>query len=310
MRINGDDAIVVAYPDMYDAWKRDVESVGLSLSVGKSYRSRLFGIINSVLFKVEHNTDFFGQRYYILNERPYLSLGLLQCMNIKKGVDERDPLYVKLPDVESCFDNIMRSVTESGFDQKFACDNFLRHWRGVLNEAPRGMSWFLPRRLGGLGFTSYKYTLSEQQRKLAAYLISPRSLESELQLKKILSITKNNEGTFWSYCSKILDSRKEEFEIFETEPGLGNEDAYDTWLPVLGPRAFLTGAVLKPSDNSCGNQWIKWFRKLWKVGLATNLQPLTVTNLSKLKSLKWRNISRIGPMPKSRRTAQLLNKLS
>jgi len=47
--INGDDLLFVDTIPTYNVWKEEVSALGLSLSVGKNYVSRLFGTINSRL---------------------------------------------------------------------------------------------------------------------------------------------------------------------------------------------------------------------------------------------------------------------
>jgi len=298
LKINGDDALLRLSRAQYDIWKADVASVGLELSVGKNYISNDFAIINSTLFVIREEADFFGQ--IVIEEKPYLSLGLLQCINVKRnqGDGSSDDPATKLTDVEPVWQACARACSESGFDLNFAAEVFLKGWRHVLDACPEGMSWYLPRRLGGLGFGSPKASYTTQQLRIAAYLASPRSLESELELRRLLSVSKVGDACFWSLVTGPLRAREDLFEVFETEPGQESEDVFEQWLPVLGPRVLMSGALLRTSQSAL---WRKWFRAVWKKGTAHGLLPW----IPGKGVPRWREISRTGPGPRFRPTVRL-----
>jgi hypothetical protein len=300
LKVNGDDAMLRMSSAKYDQWKADVTSVGLELSVGKNYTSRDFVIINSTLFAVRHTADFFGCPYQVTVEKPYLSLGLLQCINVKRnqGDGDSDDPASKLVDVEPVWAALKRACDLSGFDLNFTAKNFLDNWRSILDRCPQGMSWYLPRRLGGLGFGSPKASYTRQQLRIASYLASPRSLESELELRKLLSVTKKGETCFWSLVTEPLNARSELFEVAETEPEQECEDVFEQWLPVIGPRVLMSGALLRTSQVAF---WNKWFRAVWKKATAHGMDPWNPAK----QVPAWRRISRTGPSPYWRPTVRI-----
>jgi hypothetical protein len=57
--VNGDDILFVDnHPGLYNAWRETAASIGLKLSVGKCYRSKRFGLINSqMILRFTHHKD-------------------------------------------------------------------------------------------------------------------------------------------------------------------------------------------------------------------------------------------------------------
>lgn len=76
LRINGDDNVVVVRPAMYDLFVALCKRAGFQLSVGKSYVSREFGMINSKLFL--YSFDEHRALWKPTSILPYMNMGLIK----------------------------------------------------------------------------------------------------------------------------------------------------------------------------------------------------------------------------------------
>jgi len=186
--INGDDIGFVTDQEGYDMWKRVTSAGGLEPSLGKNFCSREFIVLNSTFFDItgegEHRT---------LVYRPYINYGLLNCRN-ENGTPIQD-LRVTLsssddprsPGIGALARDLIRGHTEEV--QMKLLKRFVEAWKPTLRTAlPHGMSYWMPRHLGGLGlpivgqFTSKdgKERYSRCQRVLAAYLAQDSERQGEL----------------------------------------------------------------------------------------------------------------------------------
>jgi hypothetical protein len=84
--INGDDILFPCPPEFCDLWERTTKEMGLTLSVGKSYASEYFAVINSRQFIQHRKGD--------LQRIEYANLGLIFNHNLKKRGAEKTPFEI------------------------------------------------------------------------------------------------------------------------------------------------------------------------------------------------------------------------
>jgi hypothetical protein len=150
--VNGDDCLFQTDEDGFAAWKDAAAAVGLSPSVGKTYFSRDFYVINSVMYDTHWgrtHLDVEGDDYI-----PYVNTGLLLGLKRSGGKSEGDD------DVDKEWGGTLAQKWERiklGFDHDFA-DQWMMDMEMRLAkdfEALNEISNYMPRRLsaefGGLG---------------------------------------------------------------------------------------------------------------------------------------------------------------
>jgi hypothetical protein len=176
--INGDDVGFQANSAIYGIWKWVTQAAGLKFSLGKNYTHKGFLILNSQLFEVVPQVDFFGQVTTRLWRAHHLEVGLLYGqVKGQSRAEGEESLYTSSPHLDSA-----RSLAQMGRDLIGPWSNGQRSWllsklisvnRSKLDRVPRGMSWFLPRQLGGLGLPSvpdHCVSVTPQQLRLASFL--------------------------------------------------------------------------------------------------------------------------------------------
>lgn len=84
--INGDDILFPCPPQLCDLWEKTTAQAGLTLSIGKSYASEYFAVINSRQFVKQKN----GQMKRI----EYANLGLIFNHNLKKRGADKTPFEI------------------------------------------------------------------------------------------------------------------------------------------------------------------------------------------------------------------------
>jgi hypothetical protein len=164
MTINGDDIVMRVQERDYGMWKMVVDDAGLVPSIGKNYLSRTFIVINSTFYEVRDTVT--GRLFDepsslgspVLLKLPYLNLALV-CPTLERSVDYSTGVSLdpKLKDIGQ----ISHEATR-GFDliTQDRIMSYLVGWADVkwhLARVPPGVSWFVDKRLGGLGL---KYTRS------------------------------------------------------------------------------------------------------------------------------------------------------
>jgi hypothetical protein len=134
-RVNGDDAIAALDVSEKDRWYRVSTALGLIPSVGKTYYSGEFCIINSTCFcKCDEG----------IKEVPFLNGDYLQRRQ-GKGGEERSVL--DLAAINHKFLECGRSEEEKDMLAGF----FLECHRDLLESDAAHCDWFLPKSVGGLG---------------------------------------------------------------------------------------------------------------------------------------------------------------
>lgn len=179
--VNGDDCALRGGDRLQALWGALSSAAGLKPSAGKVFFASDFVQINSRTFNVERPLNFFGFRDVTgFSPIPFVHMGLLTGNNVKghKVVTKEEQGLLLSMDPGACS---MRLREDAGalFTREIE-DLFVRNWKPVLDGAPKGCSWFLPKALGGLGVHTSRPLAdccSQQQLRTAAFLMSNCSPE-------------------------------------------------------------------------------------------------------------------------------------
>ncbi len=153
--INGDDILFPCPPQLCPVWETAASELGLKLSIGKSYASAYFAMVNNKMFIMGPEG---GRRVGYVNQRLILNYSL------KKGSGER-----KLSPIEigHAFNEMFETFPPS---VDFLPDAVKR--RRDLTVAGYIPNFFIPCELGGLGikvkWATHSIRMSRQQRQVAA----------------------------------------------------------------------------------------------------------------------------------------------
>lgn len=144
LKINGDDNVLAIRPAMYDIFVALCKRAGFQLSIGKSYTSREFGMINSKLFLY----GFDGAVWRPTEIVPYMNVGLIKGTGRVLSDSRKDGL-----DAVDFFSNCGTKAHKliDGFipaEQESLMSIFINWNKSVLTTTSR--DWYLSRCLGGL----------------------------------------------------------------------------------------------------------------------------------------------------------------
>jgi hypothetical protein len=135
MCINGDDCLNLFNEKSEKAWSEVGSAVGLTPSVGKTYFSDWFAVINSQCYTILDDeirkVEYFN--YCLLSEH-----------------DSRGSSKRHWSSLASCLEKWYK-CTEGRLMPSQALGHFLTSHGELLRRVPQGMSWWLPEELGGLG---------------------------------------------------------------------------------------------------------------------------------------------------------------
>jgi hypothetical protein len=135
--INGDDCVMNYTPTQEARWRKLGALMGLKPSIGKCYRSNEWLQVNSLAFF--RKEEGFARS-------AYLNFGLLSP-NRARGADRRH-----FTELESLAREFLQGHNPKNYPKLMSL--FLKRHSapgGLLSDAPVGISWWLPRHLGGLG---------------------------------------------------------------------------------------------------------------------------------------------------------------
>jgi hypothetical protein len=270
LKINGDDVGFMADDNTYSIWKKVTAVAGLKFSMGKNYSHKDCLILNSAVFRVDVHSG-------VLSPLRHLQVGLLYGQSEKfcRPVDREE----ESPLGESEF-------LGSGYGLSQMCRDLLTGWsedqqdvllsrfitvnRDRLERIPRGMSWWLPRSLGGLGLPHVKdANVTEGQLRLAAYLATRSVEDKDLgdflhpNLPLFLSAYLSNQGI----AAKVLGAHYREYSSFEEKRLLSGK----LTLPMLESYA-LKGAFCELENHEESIR--RSFRGLWDRAMKTGLSPM------------------------------------
>jgi len=273
--VNGDDVGFESSPAGYELWKLLTAAVGLKFSLGKNYTSRDFLILNSALHQMHHEADYFGQARPRLENIPFLQCRLL--WGTERSVSTRSQ------DASSEREALYRDAFSTGAMAQDLCSDFpdrkewivsriIRRQRTRLQGVPSGMSWFLPRQLGGVGLPCTRPDqISPKQLKTAAYIATRQPGDMVVLSWAMPELP----GFLESYLKAIRAQAGprilipvERMKDGQTFRHLTNFAAAHYW------QADGVVADVQRQEGA--------FRKLWKAAQSTSLQPMSLN-----KALTW-----------------------
>jgi len=208
--INGDDILFQARPEAYDRWLSGIGSLGLKVSIGKNYYTPLFFTINSELYT---RTGF--------QTRPWwggFETDLVRLRNEIKFECGEDVLQADMTRVMPRLQQYLRqTVSEAQWPS--VNRSWIKHYQKAgLLDPYKGLNWFLPTRLGGLGldpagFGGFEITYA--QRALATRLsldpdaAAPRmpGAEGSLVTEKSLALYRSMQTTLPMHGELLRDER-------------------------------------------------------------------------------------------------------
>jgi len=157
MLINGDDVVFVGQHSDYNRWKFNTSVGGLSESVGKTYVSKDWLMMNSDMYQksakpepfrvIDTNGRISSQEYDTYDRTPYVNMALLQGLKRSEGADKQKDSG---SDDGSTIGARVRCLVQ-GFserDSEYLVRRFIAYNRKGL---PKSIPWFLPEAYGGLG---------------------------------------------------------------------------------------------------------------------------------------------------------------
>lgn len=142
---NGDDGLFRTSQELYDIWKEIAPLAGLNLSVGKSYLTDKFIMINSTVFTQYNwlNDDFSSEDFhYVFSMNPGLIKGQGRVLGDTRGLDGGERLMPICDQLKWCLNG------SKGGESVRIVERFKAHNWEKLSQSCR--SWVLPRCLGGL----------------------------------------------------------------------------------------------------------------------------------------------------------------
>lgn len=153
-KINGDDILFACPPTFVHIWEKTAADLGLKLSIGKSYSSSHFAMVNNVMFLMGRHG---GRQLGYANQK------LIFNFSLKTGSDkELTPL-----EIGDAFNNMFEHFPLS---RSFLSDAIAN--RRLESNFGYEPNFFVSPRLGGLGidpqFASGKIRLTRIQRQVAA----------------------------------------------------------------------------------------------------------------------------------------------
>jgi len=204
--INGDDIGFVTDPSGYSIWKAVTTAGGLSPSPGKNFTSKEFLVLNSTMHQATPN----GWHFI-----PFVNYGLLAGRSETGGkvidtckaiLGSADP---RLADLSGMSHDLIK-----GFDtpsQVKLIQRFIQAWKPTLDALlPSGLSYYLPKHLGGLGlpvvgeWTGKRERYSFQQLRMAAFLEA--SPDRQKQLAPLTTIGRSDCFSLWLEAQPKMDA--------------------------------------------------------------------------------------------------------
>lgn len=296
--VNGDDVLFQTDVEGYVIWKAITASGGLKFSLGKNYTSRNWCMINSTVLLYDEVVNFFGEVTAVFHPVPWLNLGLLRGM--QKGVGDiraqRDVSPVLLTLGARCRDLCGAWPWERHSE---LVSWFIQHHRSVLDLCEPGVSWFLPRTLGGIGLPTWDLegTLTNGQHKMATFLAT----RSDSKFARMVRLRSMGD------CPLLVEALK----LYRTvEPLLEETEADDLPWGGLCTLAWLRGADVvvkkKTQKPKAGRrdpdpfrvQFRRRFKRVWAQAQACTLHLVSGWKLRNFLPLscKWRKLDVDGPI--------------
>jgi len=267
--INGDDVGFEATPGTYELWKTYTAWVGLKFSLGKNYTHEDILILNSQMYSARKD---WAQLHH-------LESGLLYAGNDVRGTQDHDGanldsevLYLSGP--RSLASRLEKLVAPFPWAREHLIRRFVSINRKLLDQVPLGMSWFLPRPLGGLGLPApaegRDRLCSRQQLKLAAYLAT-RPAED----RDVADLLVPQAPDFLRAYQSARNRCAEQLSLPYRYAGEDEILETDT-MPFLSGWAGVWGSEDSTEPGEVEHRVKGAFRRLWRTAQACPLEPMGV----------------------------------
>jgi hypothetical protein len=270
--INGDDVGFETDAEGYAIWKEWTMKAGLKFSLGKNYTHRSVLILNSQLYRMHDQVDFFGQVTERLWKEEHLQVGLLWGQ--VKGVC-RESSEQSLFEDSQYLDSAMSvaQMAQTLLDtfphcpQDLLISRLLLRQRSSLVRVPPGMPWFAPRRLGGVGIPMTRdVAMSKKQLKLCAFMAT-RSSDDPLTRPLVRPEVPGYLVAYMRAIDKALRGLPRKMTTEEPEKSFKFLPAYAARHGPDPPEVTNLGTVTSA------------FRRLWRIAQATKLHPMSQSSL-------------------------------
>ncbi len=226
-KINGDDILFPCPEALCRIWERNAATLGLQLSVGKSYAVSNFAMVNNVMFSMVSEEDFLssGQKNTRLG---YLNQKLILNFSLKTGEASQSPL-----EIGQAISAMIRDCPEA---RRFQCD--IRRNRNdfpllvVKNgkEVNYTPNLYIDSRLGGLG-VDQRYALgplrASKVDRLIGRALSEGNLNAYLYLEGLPQKSRYSEILDRLPKPRLDSQKKNLIEYFESRAGGWEEESRD-----------------------------------------------------------------------------------
>jgi hypothetical protein len=259
-RVNGDDALFCGPPEFSSIFEQCADSLGLKPSLGKSYSSPDFAMINNVMFNVTADG---------LKEFSYLNQKLILNHSLKTGETEQSPL-----EIGHSFNRMFNLCRGS---HRFLSD-CIENRRRLLPIGGFEPNFFFPTTLGGYGIDSrfntnaahgYRTDQNLQVKATRAQrLIAALCAEDQLSAF-LLAQGKNLRSATSLYLRRLpsVRARHQKKGSFGPEPlSASLEDGYKAWIGLL---SLFDHKADKPT------RYVNWK----KLGKGRSLKPMKLTSI-------------------------------
>jgi hypothetical protein len=301
--INGDDVGFISDSLGYDVWKRVTMAAGLKFSLGKNYTSPNFLILNSQLFTINPGYSkealnigwLWGQEDSCrsrLSRTRHLEVGLLYgTVKGKSRAEQEESLFTESPFLDQAlsFSRMAQQLIEpwSARQQDLLMTEFLRlHGELFRSSVPTGMSWFLPRHLGGLGLpVTREVTVTEQQLRVAAYLTTRPADDPEV-LHLVCPDLPSYLDSYLGHLGRSSDAIFAPRSRYRCVSDISclQELKQEQKMKGLAPFTLLGLDSQQTAQDIVKKVWHAW-RSLWRKATRCSLQPM-----SKVKALSHQSL--------------------
>jgi len=189
---NGDDASFLSNPIHYQIWRRVCSVSGLNSSLGKSYCTRQFVMINSELFATDvDETGLISNLSDVFVLNPGLIKGQAKVMS-----DTRKPKdHIHLDDLLPLCDQLEKVIRKCDMLERILCKKlFLEHVVDRMKKTNR--PWDVPRCLGGLGLRDVG-SPNYSQRMVTAWLLMQADAKQKVTVPKTSALKHIVEVNRW-----------------------------------------------------------------------------------------------------------------
>jgi len=225
LRVNGDDCVLKGNRFFLpQVWERITAFGGLETSVGKTYYSNRFAVINSVLYDyypdklVLKTSDslslnfglVFEKSRYRWVERKYVNLGLLYGYKRSQSEkdQESDEQTVDVFQLGVLQQELKRTCPDELWD--VVAKNFVKkHFEKLTDRKYRNIPWYVPSWAGGMGFAHHNQKVYSLQERRAITWIKIHWSDLDLRPKNI------PHDSVWKMHNLVLNRISDEDVLFD-----------------------------------------------------------------------------------------------